>query len=128
MMASLHHIILALGANTQPAMGMQTAKSLLSDIFPNIRFSREIWTEPIGMEGTPFRNCIAFAATDLEDAQVLSKLKEVEILCGRLPDDRSHNIIKMDVDLLQYDSLRCHVNDWERPYIHQLMKEMEDNK
>lgn len=127
MMAGTHHIILALGTNTQPTMWMREARALLCRMFPSIRFSREIWTEPIGIDSEPFRNCIAYATTDLDSSRVLLKLKEVESLCGRTAEDRMRNVIKIDVDMLQYDNQRCHEADWSRPYIHQLMREMEDN-
>ena len=126
-MTSKHSIILALGSNSRPITNMRKAKSLLEQVFHDIGFSREIWTEPVGVKGTHFRNCIACATTDMESSQVLTKLKEVESLCGRTQEESLRNVIKMDVDLLLYDNQCCHEKDWERPYIRQLMKEFKEN-
>lgn len=126
-MTSKYPIILALGSNSRPIANMRKAKSLLGRVFHDIGFSREIWTKPIGVKGLHFRNCIACATTDMDASQVLTKLKEVESLCGRTREESLRNVIKMDVDLLRYDDQRCHEKDWERPYIRQLMKEFEEN-
>ncbi len=126
MMTSRHHILLALGSNSQPLAKMAEAKSLLGRIFQDISFSREIWTKPIGVGGDDFRNSIAYASTNLSLSQVLSKLKEVETLCGRTPEESMRNIIKMDVDLLKYDYQCYHEDDWKRPYIRQLIEEMKE--
>lgn len=123
-MTRLHHIILALGSNTQQATVMREARKLLSALFPDIEFTHVMWTEPIGMEGEPFQNCLAHATTCLDVQEVERKLKEVEVLCGRTREESLRNVIRMDVDLLRYDNYRCHEQDWDRPYVHQLMKEI----
>ena len=103
---------------------MREARKLLSALFPDIEFTRVMWTEPIGMEGEPFQNCLAHATTCLDVQEVERKLKEVEVLCGRTKEETLRNVIRMDVDLLRYDNYRCHEQDWDRPYVHQLMKEI----
>lgn len=127
-MANLHHIIIALGTNTQHDVFMRKAMALLSTVFPGIRFTNMMWTEPIGMDGPPFRNCLAQAVTSMDMREVERSLKDVETRCGRTREESLRDVIRMDVDLLLYDDERRHEQDWERPYVHQLMEEMKNEK
>ena len=36
---------------------------------------------------------------------------------GRTAEDRRLGIVRIDLDLLQYDDTRFHLRDWERPYV-----------
>ena len=37
---------------------------------------------------------------------------------------RNHNIVNIDIDILQYGDTRLHVDDWNRPYIATLLKQL----
>ena len=49
-------------------------------------------------------------------------LKETERRLGRTHNE--DGIVVLDLDLLEYDGLRYHEDDWNRDYIQQLMKEL----
>lgn len=40
---------------------------------------------------------------------------------GRTQEDRTAGIVRIDLDLLQYDNDRYHLRDWERDYIKKLL-------
>jgi 2-amino-4-hydroxy-6-hydroxymethyldihydropteridine diphosphokinase len=51
-------------------------------------------------------------------------LKSVEQEMGRTQEDRLAGIVKIDLDILQFDDTRHHERDWQRPYVIQLIKEL----
>ena len=70
-------IIIVLGSNHEQEKNVGFAMNQLLQNFPGVRFSRLLWTEPIGMENSPqFVNALAIAFTDLPEPTVVSVLKE----------------------------------------------------
>jgi len=47
-------------------------------------------------------------------------LKQLEARTGRTP-----SAVTLDLDIMQYGSLRCHERDWPRPYIQQLLPDVQ---
>ena len=45
---------------------------------------------------------------------------------GSLPEDRRKGIVKIDIDLLQFDDIRRKKEDWNRDYIQLLINELRD--
>lgn len=45
-------------------------------------------------------------------------------MCGDTKEARNHNIVNIDIDILQYGDTRLHVDDWNRPYIATLLKQL----
>ena len=52
-------------------------------------------------------------------------LKQVEKECGRSREEKMRNIIRLDLDLLQWGTVRLREQDWERDYIRLLLQEMQ---
>lgn len=129
-------IIIVLGSNQEQEKNVRVAMTLLAQTFPGIRFSRCLWTEPIGMErggidarqklkaAPQFVNAIGIAMTEMEERQVVHILKSIERQCGRTKEDKALGIVKLDLDLLLYGDIRHKNADWERDYVKQLMSEM----
>lgn len=118
-------IIIVLGSNHEQEKNVGFAMNQLSQNFPGVRFSRLLWTEPIGMENSPrFVNALAIAFTDLPEPTVVSVLKGIERQCGRTKEEKSQGIVKLDLDLLLYGDTRRKEEDWERDYVKQLLGEM----
>ena len=78
-------------------------------------------TSAIGIEATPFLNCLATGESEMTAKDITLLLKQVEQACGDKPVLRSGNIIMMDIDLLLLGKKRYHTNDWNRDYIVELM-------
>jgi 2-amino-4-hydroxy-6-hydroxymethyldihydropteridine diphosphokinase len=117
-------IIIAFGSNYEPLINVAYAKTQLSSLFESIVFSSEIWTEPIKIKSDKFINCVAVAETAENLESTLHSLKEVEDLCGNTTTNRLKGKVIMDVDLLKYGNTKLHENDWQRPYIIQLLNEL----
>lgn len=122
----MEQIIIAIGTNVSQEKMMMKAKERLRHAFTGIVFSKEMWTKPIGMESDMFLNCIAVTSTTLCLDEIAMLLKGIETECGNTKALRSEDKVLIDLDLLQYGTSRMHVNDWERPYIKELMEYIND--
>lgn len=119
-------IVIVLGSNHEQEKNVGEAMRELTSAFPDIAFSRMLWTEPIGMEDSPqFVNAIGIAMTEMEKEDVVRILKGIERHCGRTKEDKLQGIVKLDLDLLLYGDIRYKETDWEREYVKQLMREMD---
>jgi 2-amino-4-hydroxy-6-hydroxymethyldihydropteridine diphosphokinase len=61
-------------------------------------------------------NRLVRGKTTLSPTQLIEQLKQTEQLTGRT---KQH--VTIDLDLMQYETERYHLSDWERPYIQQLL-------
>lgn len=118
-------ILIALGSNHEQKKNVAFAMERLHSFFPGISFSRMLWTEPIGIASDRFVNALALADTDKEQEEVEQILKQVEKECGRTREEKMRNIIRLDLDLLQWGTVRLREQDWERDYIRLLLQEMQ---
>lgn len=117
-------IIISLGSNHNQQKAITKAQAALRSAFDDeIRFSRRMWTEPIGMVSDRFLNCLGFAQTVLTRAETTALLKKIEADCGNTEELRKEGIIEMDIDLLLYGHSRMHIADWRRDYVKTLMHE-----
>ena len=121
---NVYEIVISLGSNDRQETNMIIAKQLLEQLFGDIQFTKSVWTNPIGIESDRFLNCLAIAHTKHREPQIKSALKRIEIRCGDTRAFRSINIVRMDIDILLFDGQRLHTEDWQRPYIKNLMKEI----
>ena len=121
---NVYEIVISLGSNDRQETNMIIAKQLLEQLFGDIQFTKSVWTNPIGIESDRFLNCLAIAHTKHREPQIKSALKRIEIRCGDTRAFRSINIVRMDIDILLFDGQRLHTEDWQRPYIKSLMKEI----
>ena len=113
-----HTCILCIGSNYDRTAYMAYARNDLMKHFPDIRFSPEMETEAIGDRFlSPFNNQVASFETSLSAEEVRTILKQIENDHGRLPSDKSHGIVKMDIDLLMYDDQVLKPQDLERNFV-----------
>ena len=121
---NVYEIVISLGSNDRQETNMIIAKQLLEQLFGDIQFTKSVWTNPIGIESDRFLNCLAIAHTKHREPQIKSALKRIEIRYGDTRAFRTINIVRMDIDILLFDGQRLHAADWQRPYIKNLMKEI----
>ena len=55
---------------------------------------------------------------------VLVTLKDIEAQMGSVSEERKKGIVKIDIDLLQFDGTKRKADDWSRDYIQLLLKEL----
>lgn len=124
----IHHCLLCLGSNDDYIQRLAHARKALRLHFPDIRFSREMETEAIGGHfRSPFGNQLATFTTPLSAEEIRLHLKQMERDNGRLPEDKAHGIVKLDIDLLMYDDIILKPEDMEREFVQQLLEECRIN-
>ncbi|MBM6991725.1 MAG: 2-amino-4-hydroxy-6-hydroxymethyldihydropteridine diphosphokinase [Prevotella sp.] len=117
-------LLLSLGSNTEQSYHIATAQQLLRKVLGDIHFTRSMWTIPIGSPSPLYLNCLAYGETALTYSSLLSLIKDIERQMGRLPQDKSLHLVKIDIDILQLDSDIYHSSDWNRPYVQSLLKDI----
>lgn len=119
-----HYILLALGSNVAAELHIEQAKARLSAVFPQLRFSRSLITPAIGIVSPPFINCLAEGYCSVPLEGVLVTLKDIEAQMGSVSEERKKGIVKIDIDLLQFDNTKRKADDWSRDYIQLLINEL----
>ena len=117
-------VVLALGSNYEQRKNISACKQMLELFFPGIVFTRELWTDPIGMVSPKFLNCLACFDTTHTLNQLKVAIKRAEGKCGNRKAQRSRGIVSIDVDILLYGDKKLHEADWERPYVKELMESL----
>jgi len=94
---------LCLGSNTDAQANVEKARAMLTTLLPGICWKKARWTEPVDFP-TPslFLNQLGIFSTTMPCDEVRHCFKEIERLCGRLPEDKAKGIVRMDIDLLTY--------------------------
>lgn len=122
-------LIIALGSNTNQNACMARAKKLLRTHFGGtIFFTRDIWTQPIGIVSDKFLNSLAITRTDLGFKQIEGLLKSIEAECGNTNSERKRNIVRMDIDILLLGEVKYHPKDWQRGYVKELLAEFNEHE
>lgn len=119
-----HIVIIALGTNTDHNRNMDIALSLIRRVVRDVRCSRRIWTEPIGMASGMFLNMLVSGSCRLSLQELKMEIKSMERGCGRTTEAQRNGIVRMDIDILKYDNETEHTDDWNREYIKELIKEL----
>lgn len=115
----MSEVIIALGSNTLQSAHIQWASQALTAILGDIRTSRVIWTQDVKGRGLWFMNRLMTGHTTLPKEVLEQQLKDLERKTGR-----SRESVTIDLDLMQYDNRRQHLQDWSRPYIQQLLPDI----
>ena len=119
----LHQIILSLASNMDQEAHMAAAREQLVQLLTEAHFTSAIWTEPINsIRKEPYLNQLCQGTTALGEGLLCEVLKETEKRLGRTHNE--DGIVTIDLDLLQYDSQRHHLRDWDRNYIKDLLKKL----
>lgn len=120
-----HSIILALGSNTAQEYHLREAEIRLRKLIgKSIRFSKSLWTTPLGIKSDLFLNELVIADTILPLATLRLELQRIEHELDTTTEQKRQGIVGIDIDLLCYDGERWHHSDWRRPYIQQLLSTM----
>lgn len=123
-MVQQHRTIIALGSNTDPRHHIAAALAMLGRVVEVTAATRQLETAPIGMDSPNFVNQLVKGETRLAPDQLEAAIKQIERDLGRDEADRGCHVVRIDIDILEYDGQRHHQRDWERDYIKQLMREL----
>ena len=109
-------VLIALGSNYHQSAHIQWASQRLSVLLDDVTMSRILWTPDIHGRGLWYMNRLLRAKTSLSPDQLTTLLKQIE-----QETQRTKQHVTIDLDLMQYDQQRYHLDDWERPYIQRLL-------
>ena len=120
-----HLCIISLASNHDAETNLPEARQCLEQILISPHFTEAHWTEPIGSQRSDlYLNQLVQAHTMLTAEQLNQALKDIEQRLGRSQQDRQAGIVRIDLDLLQYDAERFHLRDWQRPYVQHLLPQL----
>ena len=120
-----HTCFLCLGSNFYRIAHMAYAQRELKKHFPAIRFSEEMETEAIGSRFlSPFSNQVASFETTLSAEEIKVILKQIEHDLGRLPEEKTQGVVRIDIDLLMYDNCVLKPQDMERDFVIEGLKSL----
>ena len=101
------NVFIAAGSNVEPERHLALAARELKKAFPAIRFSPWYRNRAAGFTGDDFINFAAGFTTGMAVHEVLSKLRDIEVRCGRSRNEPKTKSPPLDLDLLLYGDLIC---------------------
>ena len=128
-MTKENYIIISIGSNYNQKENISFAKKKLAGMLgEQTSFTRDMWTEPVGIQSEKFINCICISTTRHTLLQLTKAFKQLEKKCERSKKNDLINKIPLDIDILLYGNQRYHEKDWERQYIQELLNDFFDKK
>ena len=109
-------VLIALGSNYHQSAHIQWASQRLAALLAGVTLSPILWTPDIHGRGLWYMNRLLRARTMLSPTQLTALLKQIE-----QETQRTKQHVTIDLDLMQYDDQRFHLDDWQRPYIQNLI-------
>ena len=120
------NVILSLAANRYQKSNLAKARQRLGEVLTNIHYTTEQWTEPLSTKRRDlYLNQLAQGQTELGLEELNRRLKQIETDFGRTPEKRQRGIVPIDLDILQYGDQRHHERDWQRPYVADLLGQLQ---
>ena len=110
------NVLIALGSNYHQSAHIQWASQRLAALMANVTLSPVLWTPDIHGRGLWYMNRLLRARTMLSPTQLTALLKQIE-----QETQRTKQHVTIDLDLMQYDDQHFHLDDWQRPYIQNLI-------
>jgi 2-amino-4-hydroxy-6-hydroxymethyldihydropteridine diphosphokinase len=123
-----HHVIISIASNRNQKYNLAQARKYLDEMLLDTTYTKEMWTEAYGEHnGTIYLNQLVYATCESTASELVSRLKQTETIMGRTENDRRMGIVEIDLDLMRFDHQRFHLTDWERPYIQELVLEIDNS-
>ena len=110
------NVLIALGSNYHQSAHIQWASQRLAALLAGVTLSPILWTPDIHGRGLWYMNRLLRARTMLSPTQLTALLKQIE-----QETQRTKQHVTIALDLMQYDDQRFHLDDWQRPYIQNLI-------
>uniref|UniRef100_A0AB33JEU7 2-amino-4-hydroxy-6-hydroxymethyldihydropteridine diphosphokinase n=1 Tax=Prevotella sp. GTC17260 TaxID=3236796 RepID=A0AB33JEU7_9BACT len=117
-------VLLGIGSNVDSTENIMRVKTILSVVLSDIRCTDGIWSKAIGIHAPDFQNCLVLGTTEMSLEELNCMLKKVERDCGRTGESKASGRISMDIDVLSYGGKKFHEDDWDRPYVQQLLRKL----
>lgn len=108
-------VYVSIGSNIDREKNVETAVRELNDSYGPLMLSTVYESEPVGFEGNDFLNLVAGFDTDAPVETVITRLREIEKVCGRERKNRNDHSRTLDLDLLVYGDLSQHDDEIDIP-------------
>tara|TARA_B100000674_G_C37881094_1_gene934345 strand:+ start:794 stop:1285 length:492 start_codon:yes stop_codon:yes gene_type:complete len=95
-------VAVSLGSNLDRESNICAAVETIKSLYPDAIFSAVFESEAVGFEGSAFYNLAAAFETDLEIAELVLQLREIEAQQGRVRIGEGTGSREMDIDVLLY--------------------------
>lgn len=114
----------SVGCNTERDAQMSKIRQRLAVLFPEIRLTDVVVSAAYGRseEAEPYANMLAECDTAFTQSEIVTCFKTLEREMGDSVGLRAEGCVMMDLDLLEYNGVKCHADDWQRPYIKTLLR------
>lgn len=123
-----HHVIISIASNRNQKRNLARARSYLEELLSGMTCSSELWTEPYGEHtASLYLNQLVAGTYGGTLSELVTLLKQKENDMGRTDRDRRMGIVEIDLDLLRFGHQKFHLTDWDRPYVLQLITEIDKN-
>ncbi|WP_029905209.1 2-amino-4-hydroxy-6-hydroxymethyldihydropteridine diphosphokinase [Prevotella sp. 10(H)] len=123
----MNKALLSIGTNENREENLSLCHHLLGKIFTDLFYSRTSITVPYGANyKSNFLNQLALIHTDKSKDDVISLLKSIETQIGRVSSDKEKGTVKIDIDLVIWNSEVLRPVDISRSYIADLLPELQD--
>ena len=118
-----YDVTISLATNFEQERNLSEAHERLRQILFEARYTNAIWTEPYKRKlSAKYINQLVYAKTTLNAEELISVMKAIETSMGRTAQQREKGIVTIDLDLMEHDGVRYHLEDWQRPYIKMLLE------
>ena len=101
-------VYVAAGSNVDASRNLQTALTLLQQVYAPLRVSPAYRNKAVGFSGDDFINLVVGFSTTDPVAEVRRQMQLIEAACGRPPNSPKWAPRTMDLDLLLYGQLVSH--------------------
>ncbi len=117
-MSESHLAYLSLGSNIQPKINLIKAIQLLQNHGRVEKISSAWESQSVGAPGPNYLNaCVALITPLLQEALKVQVLHPIEMELGRRRTTNKFAPRTMDIDIILFDDLSCHVKYWEQAFV-----------
>lgn len=120
----LNKYLIIAGSNTDREKNIDFATECLEKVRGNLFIGNTVETEPVNMpNGLTFLNKGFVMFSDISIEELNSVCKDIERKAGRIPEDKKHGIVKLDVDIVIANNKVLKPSDLEREYAREFERE-----
>lgn len=121
----MNRVVVALGSNIEPEINLPAAIDRLSREFGVKARSVIVVTSPLGgIVQADFHNGVVLLLTELEQAPLAIRLKELEVILGRQPRNDKWGPREIDLDVLIWNGKVVNKDFYERDFLRQAVAEI----
>jgi 2-amino-4-hydroxy-6-hydroxymethyldihydropteridine diphosphokinase len=108
-------VFVAAGSNVEPEKNLARACREITWTWPDAIFSRAYRNKAVGFEGPDFINMVLGFKSDDRIETVLTRLRDIEVICGRARNSPKWASRAMDLDVLLFGSRVEKTDDYILP-------------